>query len=81
MTTALYRLYMLTESGMQLQTEGVGTTCNVTLRAPRHMKPPIFLYYELDNYYQNHRRQVLQFIAHQLSTHLSIAHNAADMSD
>jgi len=39
-----------------LQLEGVGTTCNVTLTAPRHMKPPIYLYYELDNYYQNHRR-------------------------
>ncbi|KAL0049495.1 hypothetical protein WJX82_003650 [Trebouxia sp. C0006] len=41
-----------------VQLEGVGTTCNVTLTAPRHMKPPIYLYYELDNYYQNHRRYV-----------------------
>lgn len=22
------------------------------------MKPPIYVYYELDNYYQNHRRYV-----------------------
>ncbi|KAL0022026.1 hypothetical protein WJX77_007340 [Trebouxia sp. C0004] len=41
-----------------VQLEGVGTTCDVILTAPRHMKPPIYLYYELDNYYQNHRRYV-----------------------
>ncbi|KAG6777332.1 hypothetical protein POTOM_017151 [Populus tomentosa] len=25
---------------------------------PKHMKSPVFIYYELDNYYQNHRRYV-----------------------
>ncbi|CAL5228017.1 g11079 [Coccomyxa viridis] len=38
------------------QLNGDGTLCNVTLTAPRHMAAPVFLYYELDNFYQNHRR-------------------------
>ena len=41
-----------------LQSGGLGTSCNITLRVPRHMKPPIYVYYQLNNYYQNHRRYV-----------------------
>ncbi|KAL2467039.1 ALA-interacting subunit 3 [Abeliophyllum distichum] len=33
-------------------------TCNRTLRVPKHMKKPIYVYYQLDNFYQNHRRYV-----------------------
>ncbi len=33
--------------------------CSVQLVAPKRMKAPIFFYYELDNYYQNHRRRAL----------------------
>ncbi|KAK3042669.1 hypothetical protein RJ639_000921, partial [Escallonia herrerae] len=33
-------------------------TCNRTLRVPKHMKQPIYVYYQLDNFYQNHRRYV-----------------------
>ncbi|PIA47657.1 hypothetical protein AQUCO_01400340v1 [Aquilegia coerulea] len=32
--------------------------CNRTLTVPKHMKAPIYIYYELDNFYQNHRRYV-----------------------
>ena len=39
-----------------MQLGGEGTLCNVTLTAPRNMAAPVFLYYELDNFYQNHRR-------------------------
>ena len=39
-----------------LQTTGLGTSCNVTMTVPRHMKPPIYVYYQLNNFYQNHRR-------------------------
>ena len=38
------------------QQNGFGTLCNVTLKAPRRMAAPVFVYYELDNFYQNHRR-------------------------
>ncbi|XP_059661918.1 ALA-interacting subunit 1 isoform X2 [Cornus florida] len=33
-------------------------TCTRTLSVPKHMKPPIYVYYQLDNFYQNHRRYV-----------------------
>lgn len=33
-------------------------TCTVTLTVPQAMRPPIFIYYELDGVYQNHRRYV-----------------------
>lgn len=33
-------------------------TCVVNLTVPKKMKPPIYVYYQLDNYYQNHRRYV-----------------------
>jgi hypothetical protein len=38
------------------QLDGAGNTCLVSLTAPRLMRAPVFLYYELDNFYQNHRR-------------------------
>ncbi|BDA41295.1 ALA-interacting subunit 1 [Coccomyxa sp. Obi] len=41
-----------------LQMNGTGSPCSVTLTVPRHMSAPVFLYYELDNFYQNHRRYV-----------------------
>ena len=53
-------LFCFTESVtlFSMQLEGIGTSCNVTLVAPRRMKSPVYLYYELENYYQNHRRWV-----------------------
>ncbi|XWS10540.1 hypothetical protein CRYUN_Cryun38cG0004300 [Craigia yunnanensis] len=33
-------------------------TCNRTLTVKKHMKQPIYVYYQLDNFYQNHRRYV-----------------------
>ncbi|KAF3448801.1 hypothetical protein FNV43_RR09514 [Rhamnella rubrinervis] len=33
-------------------------TCSRTIRVPKHMKKPIYVYYQLDNFYQNHRRYV-----------------------
>ncbi|XP_021901443.1 ALA-interacting subunit 1-like [Carica papaya] len=32
--------------------------CNRTLTVPKHMKQPIYVYYQLENFYQNHRRYV-----------------------
>ena len=42
----------------KMQQDGSGTLCNVTLTAPQRMAAPVFVYYELDNFYQNHRRCV-----------------------
>ncbi|CAO2842062.1 unnamed protein product [Amaranthus hypochondriacus] len=33
-------------------------TCKRTLTVTKHMKAPIYIYYQLDNFYQNHRRYV-----------------------
>ena len=32
--------------------------CNVTLTVPEDMASPVYVYYQLDNFYQNHRRYV-----------------------
>jgi hypothetical protein len=32
--------------------------CTKNLTVPKHMKQPIYVYYQLDNFYQNHRRYV-----------------------
>jgi hypothetical protein len=39
--------------------QGPGTKlCNRTITVPKRMKKPIYIYYQLDNFYQNHRRYV-----------------------
>ncbi|PRQ30329.1 putative CDC50/LEM3 family protein [Rosa chinensis] len=40
-----------------IQTPG-NKTCSRTLTVKKHMKKPIYVYYQLDNFYQNHRRYV-----------------------
>ena len=35
------------------------TSCAVTLTVPRDMKAPIYVYYQIENMYLNHRRMVL----------------------
>lgn len=32
--------------------------CNVTFSSTRQMNPPVYFYYQLENYFQNHRRYV-----------------------
>jgi len=40
------------------QSVSASKNCTRTLRVPKHMKAPIYVYYQLDNFYQNHRRYV-----------------------
>ena len=42
----------------QTQTNGEGTTCEVTLTVPERMRAPVYVYYEMRNVLQNHRRFV-----------------------
>lgn len=42
---------------ISIQTPG-DKTCKRTLKVSKHMKAPIYIYYQLDNFYQNHRRYV-----------------------
>lgn len=41
-----------------IQNPSSNKTCQRTLTVPKHMKQPIYVYYQLDNFYQNHRRYV-----------------------
>ncbi|XP_073280350.1 putative ALA-interacting subunit 2 [Primulina huaijiensis] len=36
----------------------ISKNCSKYLKIHKHMKAPIYIYYQLDNYYQNHRRYV-----------------------
>lgn len=36
----------------------IGQDCNITINVPNKMEAPVFFYYQLENFYQNHRRYV-----------------------
>ncbi|XXG66012.1 hypothetical protein AAC387_Pa05g3574 [Persea americana] len=39
-----------------IKDSSISKNCTRILQVPKHMKAPIYIYYQLDNYYQNHRR-------------------------
>ncbi|KAM0926668.1 hypothetical protein ACQ4PT_003659 [Festuca glaucescens] len=41
-----------------IQNSKIDKTCTITLQATKYMKSPIFVYYQIGNFYQNHRRYV-----------------------
>ncbi|XP_073005345.1 putative ALA-interacting subunit 2 [Typha latifolia] len=41
-----------------IRDSSISKNCTLKIKVMNHMKAPIFIYYELDNYYQNHRRYV-----------------------
>ncbi|XP_075497471.1 putative ALA-interacting subunit 2 isoform X1 [Primulina tabacum] len=41
-----------------IKDSSISKNCSKNLKIHKHMKAPIFIYYQLDNYYQNHRRYV-----------------------
>ncbi|PKA56791.1 Putative ALA-interacting subunit 2 [Apostasia shenzhenica] len=41
-----------------IKDETISKRCTLSIKMLNHMKAPIYVYYELDNYYQNHRRYV-----------------------
>jgi len=44
----------------------------ISFQVTKHMKQPIFVYYELDNFYQNHRRYAVFKICWQIDNHLNL---------
>ncbi|XP_057971869.1 ALA-interacting subunit 3-like [Malania oleifera] len=51
-----------------IQSAETNKTCTRSLIVPKRMKSPIYIYYQLDNYYQNHRRYVKSRSDKQLRT-------------
>ncbi|XP_050209177.1 putative ALA-interacting subunit 4 isoform X2 [Mercurialis annua] len=41
-----------------IQSSKLDKTCTRTLTVPKPMKSPVYVYYQLDNFFQNHRRYV-----------------------
>ncbi|KAF8378859.1 hypothetical protein HHK36_030208 [Tetracentron sinense] len=41
-----------------IQSSETNKTCTRSIIVPKHMKNPVYVYYQLDNFYQNHRRYV-----------------------
>ncbi|KAJ4703110.1 ALA-interacting subunit [Melia azedarach] len=41
-----------------IKDKSIPKNCSRFLKVPKFMKAPIYVYYQLDNYYQNHRRYV-----------------------
>ncbi|WCJ19062.1 ALA-interacting subunit 1 [Euphorbia peplus] len=41
-----------------IRNDNLNKTCTRRLTVPKYMKSPVFVYYQLDNFYQNHRRYV-----------------------
>ncbi|KAL9026301.1 MAG: hypothetical protein Q9196_005015 [Gyalolechia fulgens] len=56
-TTHTYRNYTTTEPSPQ---------CSIQFTIPHELDPPVFLYYRLTNFYQNHRRYVKSLDTNQL---------------
>ena len=46
------------EETRKLSEDGAGTRCELTLEVKQTMKAPVYVYYEMTNYLQNHRRFV-----------------------
>ncbi|XP_058727500.1 ALA-interacting subunit 3-like [Vicia villosa] len=48
----------ITDKVAYIQNPGTDKTCNITLNVPKNMEAPTFVYYQLENFYQNHKRYV-----------------------
>ena len=58
---------LTTDPAMNITNPGfLETVCTIQFKLPNDLKPPIFLYYRLTNFYQNHRRYVQSLDAAQL---------------
>jgi hypothetical protein len=60
----------------------LSTICRIQFTVPDTLSPPVLLYYQLTNFYQNHRRYVKSFDQDQLAGHYRSNHsiNSSDCS-
>jgi hypothetical protein len=50
--------YMIDNKIAYIQNPSIDKTCTRILKVPKDMKQPIYIYYQLDKFYQNHRRKI-----------------------
>jgi hypothetical protein len=55
-----------TNQGCQIDHAGASKSCKVSMTAPVDMAAPVYVYYQLSNFYQNHRRYVKSYDRSQL---------------
>ncbi|XP_021858204.1 ALA-interacting subunit 1-like isoform X1 [Spinacia oleracea] len=41
-----------------IQSDSTNKTCTLSMIVPKQMRSPVYIYYQLENFYQNHRRYV-----------------------
>ncbi|XP_072962188.1 putative ALA-interacting subunit 4 [Typha angustifolia] len=56
--TACVPRNMTNDKVAYIQNADIDKTCTRLIKVPRDMHQPIYVYYQLDNFYQNHRRYV-----------------------
>jgi hypothetical protein len=44
--------------GVDPSTGAITQSCDISVKIEADMEPPVYVYYQLDNFYQNHRRYV-----------------------
>ncbi|XP_020575741.1 ALA-interacting subunit 1-like isoform X2 [Phalaenopsis equestris] len=49
---------MINDKVGYIQNPAISKTCSRMLKVPKDMDKPVYVYYQLDNFYQNHRRYV-----------------------
>jgi hypothetical protein len=59
----------------------VGQVCNFTITVKETMEPPVYMYYRLENFYQNHRRYVKSRSDEQLKGNLVDSYEALQDCD
>lgn len=54
------------QDACKINSAGAGTTCTLSFTATEDMNAPVYVYYQLSNFYQNHRRYVKSYYKSQL---------------
>jgi hypothetical protein len=54
------------QTACQINSAGAGTSCSLSFTADADMNGPVYVYYQLSNFYQNHRRYVKSYYKTQL---------------
>lgn len=54
------------------RTANANRTCTIQMTVPKYMEPPILIHYQIENFYQNHRKYIKSRDFYQVSLFPSI---------